>query len=85
MKFIYIWMPYIYGCHDMYIMYIKVSSFKFGPICTNTYRRLSLKPRTGRLLGSSEVQVHKALYLSHYTTDSDEWTFFLHDYKWTRL
>ena len=48
------------------------------------YRRLSLKPRTGRLLGSSEVQVHKALYLSHYPTDSDEWTFFLHDYKWTR-
>ena len=35
--------------------------------------------------GKSEVQVHKALYLGHYTTDSDEWTFFLHDLKWTRL
>ena len=36
------------------------------------YRRLSLKPRTGCLLGGSEVQMHKALYLDHYTTDSDE-------------
>ena len=26
--------------------------------------------------GRSEVQVHKALYLGQYTTDSDEWTFF---------
>ena len=26
--------------------------------------------------GSSEEQVHKALYLGQYTTDSDEWTFF---------
>ena len=34
--------------------------------------------------GRSEVQVHKALYLGHYTTDSDEWTFFLHDFKCTR-
>ena len=33
--------------------------------------------------GKSEVQVHKALYLGHYTTDSDEWTFFLHDLKCT--
>ena len=31
--------------------------------------------------GRSEVQVHKALYLGHYTIDSDEWTFFLHDLK----
>ena len=48
------------------------------------YRRLSLKPQTGRLFYSSELQVHKALYLGHYTTDSDEWTFFLHDFKCTR-
>ena len=26
--------------------------------------------------GRSEVQVHKALYLGHHTTYSDEWTFF---------
>ena len=34
--------------------------------------------------GRSEVQVHKALYLGQYTTDLDEWTFFLHDLKCTR-
>ena len=34
--------------------------------------------------GRSEVQVHKALFLGHYTTDSDEWTFFLHNFKCTR-
>ena len=34
--------------------------------------------------GRSEVQVHKALYRGHYTTDSDEWTFFLRDFKCTR-
>ena len=49
------------------------------------YRRLSLKTQTGRLFGSGEVQVHKALYLGQYTTDSDEWTFFLHDFKCTRF
>ena len=48
------------------------------------YRRLSLKHQTGRFFCSSEVQVHKALYLGHYTTDSDEWAFFLHDFKCTR-
>ena len=35
--------------------------------------------------GRSEVQVHKALYLGHYTTDSGEWKFFLHDFKCARL
>ena len=35
-------------------------------------RRLILKPRTSRLFCSSELQVHKVLYLRHYTTDSDE-------------
>ena len=49
------------------------------------YRRLSLKTQTGRHFGSGEVQVHKALYLGQNTTDSDEWTFFLHDLKCTRL
>ena len=49
------------------------------------YRSLSLKTQTGRLFGSGEVQVHKALYLGQNTTDSDEWTFFLHDLKCTRL
>ena len=49
------------------------------------YRSLSLKTQTDRLFGSGEVQVYKALYLGQYTTDSDEWTFFLHDFKWTRL
>ena len=34
--------------------------------------------------GRIEVQVHKALYLGHYTTDSGEWTFFLHDFKCAR-
>ena len=48
------------------------------------YRRLSVKPQTGRLFCSSEVQVHKTLYLGNYTTDSGEWTFFLHDFKYTR-
>ena len=46
---------------------------------------ISLKTQTGRLIGSGEVQVHKSLYLGQYTTDSDEWTFFLHDFKCTRL
>ena len=41
---------------------------QYAPI----YRRLSLKPRTGRLFCSSELQVHEALYLGHYKTDSDE-------------
>ena len=31
------------------------------------YRRLSLNTQTGRLFGSGEVQVHKALYLGQYT------------------
>ena len=34
--------------------------------------------------GSSEVQVHTALYLGHYATESDEWTFFLHDLKYIK-
>ena len=38
----------------------------------------------GRLFSSSEVHVHKALYLGHFTTDSDECTLFLHDLKCTR-
>ena len=49
------------------------------------YRSLSLKTQTRRLIGSGEVQVHKALYLGQYTTDLDEWTFFLYDLKCTRL
>ena len=48
------------------------------------YRRLSLKHQTGCLFFCNEVQVHQALYLGHYTTDSDVLTFFLHDLKWTR-
>ena len=38
-----------------------------------------------KVRGRSEVQVHKALYLGHYTTDSGEWTFFLHNFKCARL
>ena len=49
------------------------------------YRSLSLKTQTGRLIGSGEVQVHKSLDLGQYTIDSDECTFFLHDFKCTRL
>ena len=48
------------------------------------YRRLGLERRTGRLFCSSEVQVHKALYLGHYTTHLDELTFFLQDLKCIR-
>ena len=49
------------------------------------YRCLTLKPRIGRLFCSSEVHGYKVLYLSHQTTDSDEWTFFLPHLKCTRL
>ena len=48
------------------------------------YRRLNLKTQTGHLSCSGELQVHKALDLGQYTTDLDEWTFFLHDLKCTR-
>ena len=73
MKMIY---PYISIMYDD--LNLKVP---YAPI----YRRLSLKTQTGWLFGSGEVEVLKALYLSQYTTDSDEWTFFLHDLKCTRL
>ena len=48
------------------------------------YRRLSFKHQTGRLFCSGEEQVHQVLYPGHFTTDSEEWTFFLHDLKFTR-
>ena len=58
-------------------MYIKTGlhingKFPYAPI----YRRLTLNPRTGRYFCSSGVQVYKALYLSHQTTGSNEWTLF---------
>ena len=40
-------------------MYHNLNLALYAPI----YRRLSLKPQTGRIFCSSEVQVHKALYL----------------------
>ena len=53
-------------------MYIKMHHHLNLALYAPIYRRLSLKTRTDRLFCSSEVQVNKALYLSQYTTDSEE-------------